>query len=78
MAGFIQSYLEMQRSRQMRWQVIDLLVGAAATWVLWDEFGRTVGIVFAVVWAILMLLGLVVVLASWNRERRGRQGYFVP
>jgi len=71
MAGLFQSYLEMQRSRQLRWQVVDVLVGAAAVWVLWDTFGRTVGVVFAVVWGTLMLLSLLVILASWRRERRG-------
>lgn len=71
MAGIVQGYLEMQRRRQLRWQVVDLLVGAAAAWVLWDTFGRTVGIVFAVVWGSLMLLSLLVLLASWRRRRRG-------
>jgi hypothetical protein len=38
---------------------------------LWDAFGRTVGIVFAVVWGSLMLLSVLVLLASWRRQRRG-------
>lgn len=60
---FVQRYLASKRAHPIRWEVIEVVYGAAMVTAIWLVLGGTVGFVFAVLWGVLMLLGLVIVVA---------------
>ena len=53
------TWLRSRRVHPLRWQLIDLAYGVAATVMVWLVVGRIAGIVVAVVWGLLTVLGLV-------------------
>jgi hypothetical protein len=61
-------YLASRRAHPVRWQFIDLVAGAAMVAVLCLLIGETVGVAFAVLWGVLMLLGLFVFAARRRHE----------
>jgi hypothetical protein len=52
------AWLRTRRAHPLRWQILDLCWGAAATAVVWLVVGRIAGIIFAAMWAVLTVLGL--------------------
>jgi hypothetical protein len=63
-------YLTSRRAHPLRWQLIDLVEGAVVVALVWIVGGRTVGIAFAIVWGLLMLLSLFSLVARWRAARR--------
>jgi hypothetical protein len=61
-------YLASRKAHPVRWQFIDLFAGAGMVVVLWAVIGKTAGIAFAVLWGVLMLLGLFVFAARRRHE----------
>jgi len=61
-------YLASRGAHPVGWQFIDLFAGAAMVAVLWVLIGRTVGIAFAVLWGVFMLLGVFVFAARRRHE----------
>jgi hypothetical protein len=53
-----QLYLRSRRAHPVRWQFIDLGAGIGMVAILWAVIGRTAGIAFAILWCLLMVLGL--------------------
>lgn len=68
MQRLVDLYLASRRAHPVRWQIIDVVAGAGGVAVLWVVIGETVGIAFAVLWGVLMLLGLFVIAARRRRE----------
>lgn len=67
-----QLYLAARRAHPIRWQFIDLGAGIAMVAILWLVIGRTAGIAFAILWCLLMLLGLFSLWVRWRLEQRER------
>jgi hypothetical protein len=62
----VQHYLASRQTHPIRWQFLDLAAGGAMVAFLWLLIGQTAGIAFAIFWAFLMVLGLVVLVAKWR------------
>jgi hypothetical protein len=61
-------YLASKRAHPIRWQVIDLVYGGSMVAAIWILLGATVGLVFAVGWGVLTLLGVAILVARfWHR-----------
>jgi hypothetical protein len=52
------SHVESRRERPLLWLLVDLVAGVAMTVLLWMVINRTWGIVFACLWAALIVAGL--------------------
>lgn len=51
-------YVASRAAHKVRWHFLDAAAGAAGAAMLWVTIGRLAAIVFALVWAVLMLFGL--------------------
>jgi hypothetical protein len=66
--------LKARREHPWVWQAIDFLLGAALTAMAWLVIGRVAGIVFAAVWAFLMVVGLIGQVGLSVAKSRGHGG----
>jgi hypothetical protein len=66
------AFLRTRRAHPLRWQILDLCWGAAGTAAVWLVVGRIAGIVFAAIWAVLTVLGLLAYVGGLMTRRSKR------
>jgi hypothetical protein len=66
------AWLRTRRAHPLRWQILDLCWGGAATVAVWLVVGPIAGLVFAAMWGVLTVLGLLAYVGGLMTRRSQR------